>query len=224
MKLNLLFFLTIMSIFLIACNTGKKASNKELSKEEILKMENSLDQLAILMEGQFSNEAQHKADSENYYHIIMKICRIWDSRDDGIWFYVEQGLATLQENPYRQRVYRLARGERDTLISEVYLLPEPKDYIGGCANAKLLKNLKPQDLEIREGCAVIMTRQGKAFFKGGTKEGTCSSNLRGASFVSSEIELNYDIFKTWDRGFDKDGKHIWGAEHGPYEFKRMLED
>ncbi len=218
-------YLLVATAFIISCKSGvQNKGQKKLSRTEILNMQNNLQQLAILMEGHFSNEEQHKADPENYYHIIMKICRIWDDRDDGIWFYVEQGLATLVENPYRQRVYRLIRGERDTLISEVYTLPEPKDYVGSCANEKLLSNLSPKDIELREGCAVIMTRKGKGFFQGGTKDGTCASNLRGATTVSSEIELSYDLFKTWDRGFDDNGNHIWGAEHGSYEFKRILED
>jgi CpeT protein len=224
MKQFFLLLTTFSLLILGACGGGKKNTDKELSKDQIVNMKNNLEQLAILMEGRFSNEEQHKADPENYFHIIMKICRIWDDRDDGIWFYVEQGLATLQENPYRQRVYRLIRGERDTLISEVYTLPEPKDYVGGCSNEKLVNKLNPKDLELRDGCAVIMTRTGKGFFKGGTKEGTCASNLKGATTVSSEIELNYDLFKTWDRGFDENGKHIWGAENGPYEFKRILEE
>jgi hypothetical protein len=26
---------------------------------------------------------------------------------------------------------------------------------------------------------------------------------------------------TWDQGFDKDGKQVWGAVKGGYEFKRQ---
>ncbi len=213
--------LQIIILFLLAAACGTTKNSKEEPKEqEIMSLKNNLEQLSLLLGGRFGNKEQHEADPENYHHIVMQICPIWPNRSEGKWFYIEQGLATMPDRPYRQRIYLLHRGERDTLISSVYNLPgDNKVYVGACSDSKILSDLKPSDLELREGCSVFITKKDNTYV-GGTLPNTCPSNLNGAAFVSSEIQLSYSDFLTWDRGFDTAGKHIWGAEKDPYHFKR----
>ena len=40
------------------------------------------------------------------------------------------------------------------------------------------------------------------------------STLRGASSATSEVEVHPDRVVSWDRGFDAERKHVWGAEKG----------
>ena len=56
---------------------------------------------------------------------------------------------------------------------------------------------------------------------GKTGDDSCVSTMRGASFARSEVEILEDKVISWDRGFDADGKYVWGAEKGPYIFNKL---
>ena len=55
---------------------------------------------------------------------------------------------------------------------------------------------------------------------GATQGSSCSSDLRGASYATSEVKLDGQGIQSWDRGFSADGKQAWGATRGPYLFER----
>ncbi|MFS7940324.1 putative chromophore lyase CpcT/CpeT [Helianthus anomalus] len=45
-------------------------------------------------------------------------------------------------------------------------------------------------------------------------------STNGASYCTSELAvLKNNEIHTWDRGYDDDGKQVWGVKNGPYEFK-----
>ncbi len=88
-----------------------------------------LERLATFMAGDFSSEAQAKADTE-YRDIRLAMARIWTDRADGPWLYVEQAMASALDNPYRQRVYRLEHTGGDVFQSHVYALKEPAKAVG----------------------------------------------------------------------------------------------
>ena len=57
--------------------------------------------------------------------------------------------------------------------------------------------------------------------RAGETRGTGSkSALRGASYAASEVVVTPEGIESWDRGFDADGRQVWGAEEGAYVFKR----
>ena len=76
-----------------------------------------------------------------------------------------------------------------------------------------------EQLTLREGCDVTLSWDGEAF-QGSTEERACGSELRGATWASSEIEVRETLLRSWDRGWDDAGEQVWGAEAGPYEFIR----
>jgi hypothetical protein len=39
-------------------------------------------------------------------------------------------------------------------------------------------------------------------------------------YTTSEVTITNDTIASWDRGFDADGNQKWGAEAGPYIFRR----
>ncbi|HDR03624.1 MAG TPA: hypothetical protein ENN84_00045, partial [Candidatus Marinimicrobia bacterium] len=125
----------------------------------LLSCQAKTDKLSLLfdtMRGNFSSAAQAETDS-TYYEIHLKMKPIWNMRQDGYWLYVEQSVAGWQHKPYRQRVYHLSKGEKDTLISEVYELSNPQKVIGACDEMQLLNGLTPDSLIKREGCAIFLT-------------------------------------------------------------------
>lgn len=180
-----------------------------------------LDALAQRMTGTFSSAAQAEADPENYFDIRLVMLPIWPERDDGPWLYVEQASTRALERPYRQRVYRLSR-QGEAYRSEVYELPgDPLRHAGAWSRGTgLLTGVKPRDLRLREGCAIVMELGADGRFVGETGERSCVSTLRGAAFATSEVVIEPDRLTSWDRGWDAKGQQAWGATEGAYVFDR----
>jgi len=176
-----------------------------------------LDTLAAWLTGSFSSAAQAEADS-NYFDIRLEMARIWSDRDDGVWIYVEQAVGTHLDRPYRQRVYRVTQVEDDLFKSAVYSLPDPEAAIGVWREAAPLSGISPDDLTLRAGCAVFLRKDELGAFAGGTVGRGCGSTLHGAVYAESEVFVTPERIESWDRGFDAEDEHIWGAELGPYVF------
>jgi len=176
--------------------------------------------LVALMEGSFSSEEQSLNDSD-YYDIRLYMKKIWTDRTDGRWLYVEQAAAQMEDKPYRQRVYRVDQQKDGSFISEVYELEDPLRFAGEWKSDKPLSQLSPDSLKKKDGCTVYLTLADDGSFKGGTQGMDCLSELRGATYATSEVRIDTEGLKTWDRGYDKEGKQVWGAEKGGYIFKRI---
>ena len=213
-------------LLLMSCGTSKtrQKATEKAERAAILSMTNNLEQLGRIMLGTYTNTKQYQANKEDFYHVIMKLHRIWEDRDDAIWMYIEQAQFDVQDRPYRQRVYKVFRGERDTLISEVYTLPDSKSAIGKGADANFWKDIPPTKLIAREGCAVYLTRKANALYVGSTLPNTCQSSMAGASFAHSTVTIGLDVFESLDQGFDQEGKLMWGSEKGAYSFEPYQEE
>ncbi|MBK7147076.1 MAG: chromophore lyase CpcT/CpeT [Xanthomonadales bacterium] len=177
----------------------------------------SLDELLGYLSGDFSSRAQAERDHA-YFEVLLSMRPIWRERSDGPWLYVEQAMADSADKPYRQRIYRL-RAEADSVVSEVYELPgDALRFVGAQRDPAKLASLDPAQLLPRTGCELRLQRQDDGRYVGRTGERSCPSDLRGASYATSEATIAADRFHSWDRGFDATGKQVWGAAAGPYEF------
>lgn len=176
-----------------------------------------LQKVASMMLGYFSSEKQSEKDSA-FYDIRLKIIPIWESRTDAIWMYVEQALATMQDKPYRQRVYKLTELGDGSFESAVYTMENPLRFAG---NEKSLEKLSPDSISLRQGCSVFLKRINKRRYEGGTNENTCESNMRGAIYASSFVTMTPNYLLSWDRGFNREGEQVWGAEKGGYMFRKI---
>lgn len=212
---------SVLCLFFISCQSNKitTAQSEHSEREKILATKNILEQLSLIMPGVYTNTNQYEDDQENFYHVIMKLYPIWKDRDDAKWFYIEQAQFDVQDKPYRQRVYKVYRGEKDTLISKVYNLPDPKQFIGSKGERDFWKKFTPAVLEERVGCTVFLTKKKNGLYTGGTKKNTCHSKMAGASFAESEVTIGLDKFTSLDRGYDDVGKQVWGSEKGAYRFE-----
>lgn len=189
-----------------------------------------LKEIASLMEGSFSSEAQAKEDPE-FFDIRLRMCRIWeDSSADGVWLYVEQAAATTLEKPYRQRIYHLSKltypggdGKPHTaFVSEVWMLPgDPLVFAGGCDDPSKLAAISPKDLVRKDGCEVVLLKKQAAVYEGGTVGRECPSDRQGAAYTTSTVKVDSEALVTWDRGFNDAGSQVWGSVKGPYRFKRV---
>ncbi len=176
--------------------------------------------LARWMTGAFSSQAQAASDT-TYFDIRLEMWPMWAQRDDGVWLYVEQAVAGHEQEPYRQRVYHVERVDEKHLRSVVYTLPDPDAVVGAWKRERPLAHLTPDDLILREGCAIVLHRANPLSFVGSTRGRACGSDLRGASYATSEVTVRPDRLVSWDRGFDEEGRQVWGAVAGGYVFDKM---
>lgn len=174
-------------------------------------------ELKSRMEGAFTSELQAKSDSD-YYNIHLHMSAIWERSEDGYWLYVEQAIASALKKPYRQRIYHLYRQDDRTLVSKVYEINAPLRFAGAYANPDLLTGLTKDSLIDRQGCAIYLQKDADGNFSGSTPGKDCLSSLRGAVYATSQAMVYEDKLVSWDRGWDKDDKQVWGAEKGGYQF------
>jgi CpeT protein len=212
MKNAILPLLVLMTLF--ACSEKSETANSAPAKP------NYYDSLYCWMQGEFSSVEQATADT-NFYAISLKMCKL--AEEQGQWFelYVEQALDTLQEQPYRQRIYRISRGDSDSsFVSEIFELEADSLVIGACSNDSLKAVIAATSREIREGCEVYLRWNGRDGFVGETTGNNCISTLRGASYARTAVTIMPSGIQSWDQGFDSTGVQVWGPETGPYHFNR----
>lgn len=205
------------SIAIIFLFTGLIFSCKNNVPEEP-KEDKDLSELFTMMQGSFNSEIQSQVDS-TYFNISLHMYPIWD--DKGNFLYVEQALNSMQNKPYRQRIYEVKRVNDSTFSSEVYTLNADSLWIGKWKNPKAFDSISINDISLKSGCEVVLKRIGPNHFNGKTGDKSCASSLRGASYAQSEVEILEDKIISWDRGFDADGNHVWGAEKGGYIFNKL---
>ncbi len=181
--------------------------------------ESKLDLLVDMMTGSFDSAAQAETDEE-FFEIHLQMVSVWEDRGDGPWLYVEQAAAGYLDQPYRQRVYRIIERDDTVFESQVFLLPDPEHFIGAWKNEDPLAELSPSELIKREGCSVFLTFNEAGFFEGSTNEHDCPSDLRGASYATSEVIIYPNYMLTWDRGYDADHNQVWGSTGSGYRFDR----
>ena len=180
--------------------------------------ENDVTELLELMQGSFNSRNQSLTDS-NYYDITLHMYPIWGSKKNFI--YVEQSVSSMQEKPYRQRIYEIKRNSDSTFTSVIYKLPNDSLFIGAWRDTSLFRDLKISELTRLDGCEVILKNIGEKHYLGSTDEKSCPSVLYGASYATSEVEILNDKIISWDRGFDIDDNQIWGATNGGYVFNKI---
>lgn len=176
------------------------------------------DELWALMQGSFSSRAQAQADPE-FFDIRLHMLPIWTDDTEARWLYVEQAVAVAQAEPYRQRVYRVSPGDDDTIISAVYTIEAPERFALAWKDPSTLEGLTKDAIELKEGCEVIMKREGPQRFSGATGDRSCPSALRGASYAHSQVTVTTEGVDSWDRGYDDAGEQVWGAVKSGYEFR-----
>ncbi len=170
--------------------------------------------------GYFSSADQAKADKD-FFNIELRVVKVWPDRTDGPWLYVEQADARSPEKPYRQRVYRLeARGTQ--VVSHIYTIKgDGLRFAGEWKKPVPMGQASLSDIELKDGCAVIMDRTPTGIYKGSTVRATCPSELRGAKYATSIVDVSNTLLESWDQGFNAQDKQVWGSIKGAYKFVKI---
>lgn len=217
MNKNFLVLLIFLSISYSAIAQAEVV--EEVSAEGELAKENLLDKFCGFLKGEFNSSAQNAKDT-NYFNISLVMFPIWDKEKDAKYFYVEQAMVGKEDKPYRQRVYKVYQSGPNTIVSAIYTLKKQEEFVKLHESVKKQKTLSKEDLDYKEGCDVFLEFDG-THFKGGTSGKKCSSNLRGAKYVTTEVEVYEDRLISWDRGFTENGIHAWGNTAGGYVFEKI---
>lgn len=180
--------------------------------------QDEIDELYHLMIGSFSSEEQAENDT-TYFNISLHMYPIWENSGEK-WLYVEQALASMQDKPYRQRIYKVEQIDDDKFVSKVYSIDEEAKFIGKWKEPEFFNKYDESILIERKGCAVYLDKIDDNIYEGSTVSDDCVSNLRGASYATSIVEITKKGIESWDRGYNKEGEQVWGAEKGGYVFKR----
>lgn len=209
-----------ISIIILVFTLCFSCKNKSKTITEIPKItENYLDELYAVMQGSYTSEVQAQVDS-SYYNISLHMYPIWEGK--GHYLYVEQALNSMQNRPYRQRIYKLNQLTDSTFTSEIYTLPTADSlWIGKWKTPKVFDSISQKDIVLKSGCEVVLKRMAKNHYQGKTGDTTCVSTMRDASFARSEVEILEDKIISWDRGFDANGNYVWGAEKAGYIFNKL---
>lgn len=205
------FLLALVAAHLLSsgCGALKKSVNPDVLTQQLIGW----------MTGDFSSLDNSRRDS-NYYDIRLHIRPIWADDRKNHWLYVEQAMAAAEDQPYRQRVYRIERKGAE-FRSVVYTLPDPQRWVGGYKTPEMFNGLNPDALVYREGCTVFLKKERDGSFRGSTRGRNCASSIRGARYVVSSVQLTENRMLTWDRGFNEKDEQVWGAVKGAYEFVKQ---
>jgi hypothetical protein len=183
-----------------------------------------VDAYANAVIGRFSSAAQHRADPR-YAEVEGAIVRIWPDRADGIWIYQEQAILSgaadrdaARRAPYFQRVSRLHDRGDGTIGRETFTIRDPARFVGLGQPGYAGPAITPADLG-EGGCPLIVESAGHGYFTGSS--GSCPNSHRGAVSMRSVSVVAGERFVNWDRGFDAEGRLVWGPEAGGYVFDRL---
>lgn len=186
-----------------------------------------LESYAVTVSGTFSSVAQHRLDS-GYDEVEARIVRIWPERRDGVWLYQEQVIVNrpglipeeARRRPYFQFVARVVVLAPGVFRRDNYRVADPSAWLRiGPGDARLAR-LSPADLQ-PASCHNRIEAAATGHYVGRTE--SCANGYKGAVRMESLSLATPDLYVNWDRGFDGQGRQIWGPQHGGYVFRRVNE-
>ena len=134
---------------------------------------------------------------------------------DSIFLYQEQALVENLNQPYRQRVLRLAPNPYgEGVESKSFKYFEPEALVGLCQQQEATRIVLAQGL-LDVNCSVFLVPI-ETIYLGKTPPEGCPTNFRGATKITNLVILNAQGMETWDKGLDEKGERVWGAENEPF--------
>jgi hypothetical protein len=104
-----------------------------------------------------------------------------------------------------------------------YKAVQPKAWVNFCT--------VPSDRQITPStlstplCSVFLkparNSTGQSIYWGNTPADGCPAKVRGAIRITNRILLHPTGMETWDRGFDAQGKQVWGAKAESYRYWKI---
>ncbi|MBM0740264.1 chromophore lyase CpcT/CpeT [Phormidium sp. CLA17] len=196
--------------------------------EPIIKTSSTLEQqaeeVAALLVGKMDTSAQAIANPKAP-NVQMTTCRIGlvaQAEPQSIFLYQEQAMSTSLDKPYRQRFLEISPSSLSQSVRSRSFKPtDPTRWAGLCdrTSDSIERTVNLSDLGTPV-CNVFLKQVGTGYM-GNTPVDGCPAKVRGAVRITNHIELAPASMNTWDRGFDAQGKQVWGAKTEAYHFRRQ---
>ena len=170
--------------------------------------------------GVFSTEEQSKLDTTfDNVRVYTKLIR--KDKNGIYWVYTEQG-EFLYYKPYRQRVYQLAIVD-GKILQRIYYIKNQENF--SYFNPKSIKSITSKDIYLKPGCDLEITTIAypilKGVYGGKTNDTNCIATFRGSSYTTTDFMVYKNKIHSWERGWDKNGKQVWGSSKGHYIYKKI---
>ncbi|NJP09564.1 MAG: chorismate mutase [Leptolyngbyaceae cyanobacterium RU_5_1] len=203
--------------------TTTRPSLAQTPTSSTLSLAQQADEVSSLLEGKMDTSAQAMANSKAP-SVRMTTCRIQVSgtpaNQPSIFLYQEQALTHKLAQPYRQRFLEISPNPSSQSVRSLSFKPaNPAPWAGFCNKPTAERIVNRNDLG-SPICSVFLKRSGNRYI-GNTPINGCPTNVRGAVRVTNRIELSKSGMNTWDRGFDANGKQVWGAQSESYQYRRI---
>ena len=106
--------------------------------------------------GEFSSQEQATFDAR-FTSAELRLVEIWPGRALR-WVYAEQFLTERAQRPFRQRIYRFSLLPDGRILMAELTMPRATDFARRLASARAARLPHPQQLSLREGCEIWLTR------------------------------------------------------------------
>ena len=136
-------------------------------------------------------------------------------------FHVRQTRRDDPGNPYRERLYIVhVLGDRSLLL-DIHHLPEDLSTRDMLSPGDVGKSFHSPLNQHPTPAARLMVLAGRTGFEGGLVPSRIACRNGNAAWISSRLELFVGGMTTWDRGFDAEGRQVWGPGEEGTKFHRV---
>ncbi|MCH2044660.1 MAG: chromophore lyase CpcT/CpeT [Saprospiraceae bacterium] len=194
--------------------------------DNIAGIENRFDHFKQQVVGHFSNKEQLENYSIDEKEQELIIIPIFKDRPDEFWVYVELFSPSLVDQPIEQRVQRFRKVERDTILVEVYYLPQPEEYINEWKKDKPFENLEKKDLVRDNGCDMIIACKDPSnhiYRTLPSQDITCHLGTRNtiAEYMDISFALTDEGYLMRFKYYDKSKKLLRESNYSGLYFERL---
>ncbi len=182
--------------------------------------------LGRYLAGEFENHDQAQAEPAWYVHLRLWLRPVPLFTADSVTLFAEQANVLKLDQPYRQRLLRLRRGDSGLQV-EFYQLREPRAWQGGGVDPDRLVGLPAAAADRLTDCTLAIAVTGDRpetweFRTLTPPDYRCHFCYQGQQYtVFLGFAVSATALLTYDKGLDPEtGRATWGALLGPYRLTR----
>lgn len=213
----------VITLLALACSWGTQyVSHAQKVKTPHPPLNLQVEEVASLLEGKMRTVIPAKGNLPTT-SVIMITCRVRlqnPQKPDSIYLYQEQALEEDLRKPYRQRLLELSADAATQSIRSLAFKPDNLvAWVNFCDKPLASRTISAKDLQAQV-CSLFLRRYRDGYI-GVTPPIGCPTNVRGAVRSTNRVILQKNKMQTWDRGYDANGKQVWGAREESYQFERI---
>lgn len=218
-----------MGIVLLGASVLSHHTLVAVAQDKPVYNQQQVEDVAQRLEGIMDTSARARVNP-NAANVRMTACRVSvdnnsqraNKSNKPIFLYQEQALSSELNKPYRQRFLEISSVNNGRTVRSLSYKPaDPASFANFCNRPVTERSVRLTDIG-KPVCTVYLTRSGENYI-GVTPTQGCPANVRGAVRITNTIFLSETGMNTWDRGFDANGKQVWGAKAESYEFRKITQ-